>query len=81
MLKSGADSPLFPMGFTNENEWVDEEKGRADAAELEIQRLKKELEKALNVTDNSSASSFCFFSASYSIQQMLFPAVLCQHFS
>ena len=35
-----------------EKERADTEKERADTAELEIQRLKKELEKALNVTDN-----------------------------
>lgn len=33
-----------------EKEWADSEKERADAAELEIQRLKKELEKRMHVT-------------------------------
>lgn len=31
---------------------ADTEKERADAAELEIQRLKKELEKRMHVTEN-----------------------------
>ena len=35
-----------------EKERADTEKERADAAELEIQRLKKELEKRMHVTEN-----------------------------
>ena len=35
-----------------EKERADSEKERADAAELEIQRLKKELEKRMHVTGN-----------------------------
>ena len=35
-----------------EKERADTEKERADAAELEIQRLKKELEKRMHVTGN-----------------------------
>ena len=35
-----------------EKERADAEKERADAAELEIQRLKKELEKRMHVTGN-----------------------------
>ena len=35
-----------------EKEHADTEKERADAAELEIQRLKKELEKRMHVTGN-----------------------------
>ena len=35
-----------------ERERADMEKERADAAELEIQRLKKELEKRMHVTGN-----------------------------
>ena len=35
-----------------EKERVDMEKERADTAELEIQRLKKELEKRMHVTEN-----------------------------
>ncbi len=35
-----------------EKEHADTEKERADAAELEIQRLKKELEKRMHVTEN-----------------------------
>ena len=35
-----------------EKERADTEKDRADAAELEIQRLKKELEKRMHVTEN-----------------------------
>ena len=35
-----------------ERERADSEKERADAAELEIQRLKKELEKRMHVTGN-----------------------------
>ncbi len=35
-----------------EKERADSEKERADVAELEIQRLKKELEKRMHVTEN-----------------------------
>ena len=35
-----------------ERDRADMEKERADAAELEIQRLKKELEKRMHVTEN-----------------------------